>query len=294
MAINSNRNDYIRRLEELASSHEGLSHARNILGKYKKCKSTRQREELLSLIPSYLSYLDDCLSVTGSPSEKIGSLTQLLNNYYGAFQPYESLFSSQSKWRSTILEEFLYLLFLDKIKGINQTNERKLQSGSVKAYSSAYFRASNLNTFINSIEININHKDQDFAVYRVVRLDAEGSVREVNVPIFAIEVKTYLDKTMFEGIVATAEKIKNGNPYAKFFVVTETYDVSFDVNPAMSKIDQIYVLRKCRREKGKKNGYSIPPIQPDVIASLVSDVEKFFDSEWDDLPKRLKTTGKLI
>ena len=53
-----------------------------------------------------------------------------------------------------------------------------------------------------------------------------------------------LDKTMYEGSVATADKIKTGNPYCLFYLVTETYDISSDVDIQTSKIDDIYVLRK--------------------------------------------------
>jgi hypothetical protein len=47
---------------------------------------------------------------------------------------------------------------------------------------------------------------------------------------------------MYEGFVSTAEKIKRGNPYCIFLIVTETYQVSLDVDPKYSLIDQIYVF----------------------------------------------------
>ena len=44
-----------------------------------------------------------------------------------------------------------------------------------------------------------------------------------------------------------------GNPYALFFIVTENYDVSLDVDPAYSRIDQVFVLRKCTRKSMDAN-----------------------------------------
>ncbi|MFQ6055585.1 MAG: Bpu10I family restriction endonuclease, partial [Methanosarcinales archaeon] len=41
----------------------------------------------------------------------------------------------------------------------------------------------------------------------------------MHIPIVSIECKTYRDKTMFEGSVSTAEKIKKGNLYCIFLIV---------------------------------------------------------------------------
>ena len=49
--------------------------------------------------------------------------------------------------------------------------------------------------------------------------------------------------------MSTAEKIKTGNPYALFITVSENYDVDLSVDPAYSRIDQIYVWRKCKRKE---------------------------------------------
>jgi len=39
---------------------------------------------------------------------------------------------------------------------------------------------------------------------------------KIYVPIVSIECKTYLDKTMYEGSISTAEKIKKGIPTVFF------------------------------------------------------------------------------
>ena len=90
--------------------------------------------------------------------------------------------------------------------------------------------------------------------------------RVLKVPIISIECKTYLDKTMLEGSVSTAEKIKKGNPQAKFYIVTETYDVDYEVDIYGTQIDQIYVLRKQKREK--TNSKDLNPISAEVIKNL--------------------------
>lgn len=64
---------------------------------------------------------------------------------------------------------------------------------------------------------------------------------------------------MLEGVIATAEKLKSGNPYTRFVVVSENYDVDLKVDPVYSRIDQIYVLRKSKRKE------YFSPIDADVV-----------------------------
>lgn len=275
-------NDYIAR-------YPGLIHASNILAKYNKPgKTNNQVAAIDAVVVKYLKYIDDNLQIQGYDNAAIDGRVRLLNQYYADFKPYEAVFSSQSKWRSTILEEFMYLLFRDFVDSKKQGTNLTL--GSTKAYSNAYFKASDFAGFITSIQLGINEKDQDFAIYRPLKLEIAGeSSAEINVPVMSVEVKTYVDKTMFEGIVATSEKIKNGNPFAKFYVVTETYDVSFDVDPAYTRIDQIYVLRKSKRKKNP-----LPPVDADVVKRLVSDVVLHFTTKWSDVKERLDNDGCLI
>ena len=95
---------------------------------------------------------------------------------------------------------------------------------------------------------------------------------------------------MYEGSVATAEKIKQGNPYGLFFIVTETYDVKEDVDPKYSQLDQIYILRKTKREKTSKYE-SRKPICAAVIIDLFRRVEKHLNSIWRNVSI---DTGKAI
>ena len=104
----------------------------------------------------------------------------------------------------------------------------------------------------------------------------------MNVPVVSIECKTYIDKTMLEGSIATAEKIKSGNPYCLFLVVTEWYDVSYEVDPAYSRIDQIYVLRKQKRKANKNN-----PINYTVVNDLL-------ERDWSNIEQKLTETGKIL
>lgn len=167
-------------------------------------------------------------------------------------------YSPQSKFEPTILEEFVYHLF-------NKFYSEEIKGGSVKAYSNLYFSPANIDEFKISNSILVNEKDQDFAIYKKVTLryihnnNSERSL-DLSVPIICIECKTYLDKTMLEGSIATAEKIKAGNPHCKFYILTETYEVNLNVDPATSRIDNIFVLKKGIKKPDRQNN-----IDGDVI-----------------------------
>jgi hypothetical protein len=144
---------------------------------------------------------------------------------------------------------------------------------------------------VNSPQLGINDKDQDFAIYRPINITiGDSNSINTNLPIVAIDNKTYIDKTMLEGSIATAEKVKSGNPYSLFFIVTENYDVDLKVDPIYSKIDQIYVLRKSKRAINQTN----QPIYPDVFVDLVSEVRIHLTRNWSDVSAKLSNTGKII
>ena len=90
-------------------------------------------------------------------------------------------------------------------------------------------------------------------------------------PAVAIECKTYLDKTMFEGASTAGEQLKSRNPNAMYIIVAERLKLTESVNLKKYKVDQIYVLRKQRntdREYRYLAGYIPNPIYPDVVWHL--------------------------
>ena len=163
--------------------------------------------------------------------------------------------------------------------------DKKIFIGGITAYSNLYFAPKNVHEFIKSPNMKINEKDQDFAIYRPVSVRTEEEEREINVPVVSIECKTYIDKTMLEGSIATAEKIKNGNPYCLYLVATERYAVSYDVDPAYSRIDQIYVFRKC---------YSDNPIDYHVVNAFFNHVKLHLKRDWSNIEKKLTNEGKIL
>lgn len=287
------------KLKESATQYPFLVHARNIVSKHSDKKNKTKLEVLDFFANKYLSYLCKNLELHGSSDEIVAERVSLLNDYYGEFANYDekhpekkidSIFSAQSKFRSTVLEEFLSILLHDVVdECLTEVPDANIEIGSVKAYANLYFYSQNFKEFAKEPSLAINVKDQDFAIYRNVTLQMDNAKPIVtSVPVVAVECKTYIDKTMFEGSAATAEKLKAGNPYTFFGIVSETYEINKSFIPAYSRVDQIYILRKGTR-KGVLN-----PIDSGVVCRLVKDVIHHLSKPWVDIESKLNNDGFLI
>ena len=285
-------------LMEICRTHPYLVHAKNIISKHKAKKNSTKIPVLDIFAHKYLAYLKGNLGLTGSSRDVIEKRVTLLNDYYDFFARYDSshaqkiddIFSAQSKFRSTVLEEFLAILLYDAVgeclKGVPDPG---VEIGSVKAYANLYFYSKNFAAFATEPSIGINVKDQDFAIYRNVKIRMDdGEPILTSVPVVAIECKTYVDKTMFEGAAATAEKLKAGNPYTMFGIVAETYEIDRSFIPAYSRVDQVYILRK-----GSRKG-QVKPIDCDVVERLVEDITRHLTRPWVDVENKWTEDGLLI
>jgi len=272
-------------------------HGRNILAKLKNWPSlsANQRRQLQMVIKEYKKWKETNENLIGHSNDIIKNRVKKLNDYKEKVENVE--FSAQSKFHSSVIEEFLYYLFRDLLVELNKKAEKdndgrskqKIFLGGIRAYSNLYFAPASLIDFIKTPNMKINVKDQDFAIYRTILIKADGEQKLINVPVVSIECKTYIDKTMLEGSIATAEKIKNGNPYCLFLVVTEWYDVSYEVDPAYSRIDQIYVLRKEKRRSNKKK-----PIDFVVVKDLFRFVKYHLERDWSSIEQKLTEEGKIL
>lgn len=263
-------------------------HGRNILTKL------RQRENwdrLSGVIRAYQDWVREN-EVYGYTPEVIRARVDALNQYKLAVEGVP--FSAQSKFHPSVLEEFLYYLFRDLLQEMNQEARaaeatQAMDIGGIRAYSNLYFAPENFRAFLRSPSMRVNEKDQDFAIYRRVLVQADSERRTLYVPVVSVECKTYIDKTMLEGSIATAEKIKMGNPYCLFIVVTEWYDVSYEVDPKYSRIDQIYVLRQAKRRAENPN-----PIQYQVVLDLFGLVREHLQRDWSRIEEKVTREGKVL
>ena len=192
---------------------------------------------------------------------------RILNDYKNFLdqQHYAEKFDSRSNLHSSVLEEFMYYLFRDLVRGISAD----ALIGKSHSFKDVFFRAPSYREMVNSPHALVEKKDHDFAIGASIKasMQCAGSAIAENhdwdIPAVAVECKTYLDKTMLQDVSTAAEQLKQKNPSAMYIVVAEWLKLTDSVNLKKYKIDQIYVLRKQRntdREFRYDAGYQKNPI----------------------------------
>ena len=110
----------IREIENLTNSFPQLCHASNILGKFVDTSDSDKVKALEAIIPQYSDYLETMLGIKKYGEPEIEKRVNAMNEYSNFIHRngYDNLFSAQGKFRSTILEEFLYLFFNDYVDSL--------------------------------------------------------------------------------------------------------------------------------------------------------------------------------
>ncbi len=159
----------------------------------------------------------------------------------------------QLKLDNTVLEEFMPL-FVRRCVEL-QYGECDMEIGSqTKTFSSVYFESS-LGNPIKAGGMNIKVKAQDFSMSRKLYLSAsydpdfsenETVTLETNLGYVLSEIKTNLDKTMFQEASATAHDIKQAVTGAKYYLLCDFLDMP-PISTAITDIDEILITRKAKR-----------------------------------------------
>ncbi len=224
---------------------------------------------------------------TDNDEKTLESRVELFNKYKDFIdnQKYAEKFDSRSNLHSSVLEEFIYYLFRDLV---NEFSENALV-GKAHAFKDIFFHSSNFKEMVNRPNAKIEKKDHDFVIGVNIEADfkCEGSEQSqfelLQVPVIAIECKTYLDKTMLEGASTAAEQLIIRNPNAMYIVVAEWLKLTDKVNLKKYKVDQIYVLRKQKntdREYRYLDSYVKNPIYSDAVIHLFNTVKEHLTSDW--------------
>ena len=162
--------------------------------------------------------------------------TNVINDYYEKLNAFtrEHNITSQSKFRSTFLEELSTYLFQD--------NEY-IKNGRLGIYNKGIYAGIKIG---NDLKVNIMKKDVDFCIGKKVTITIENQNFEIILPIIAVEVKTYLDATMFGEVQFSSKLLKSATPNVKTYVLMETNQVGNDkiISARYDKVlDEMFVLR---------------------------------------------------
>lgn len=143
--------------------------------------------------------------------------TGLFNEYYDAIELFsdEHNIKSQSKFASTFLEELSVYLFKDLPLVMN---------GEYDFFNKGIYAGMKLDS---DNELSIITKDVDFCIAKQVDItvdDAEPTM--LRLPVVAVEVKTYLDATMFGEIKSSSKSIRSATPNSKAYVLMGYKDLA--------------------------------------------------------------------
>ena len=273
--------------------------------KYKDNDSQKYLKEILEKYNQWVTKnknLKGPLSVaTDQDEELIAKRVEYLNEYKNFIdqQHFAEKFDSRSNLHSTVIEEFLEHLFSDLVKEIDPN----AIIGKSHAFKDIFFRGTNFKNFLSAPKIEVEKKDHDFVIglNLTASFSSKSSVENFSesfdLPVVAIECKTYLDKTMLEGSSQAGAQIKLKNPNAMYIICAEWLKLTESVNLAKFDVDQIYVLRKQKntdREFRYKKDYEKNPIFPDVVSDLFELVRDHLTKDWSKSIESGLKKGKLI
>ena len=150
------------------------------------------------------------IRITDSEINNINQVTQIFNDYYERLKEFSTVnrITSQSKFESTFLEEMSSYLFKD-------LNE--LKDGTLGVFNKRIFSGLKINS---NGSVDIITKDVDFCIGKEINLTiASQPLISIVLPVVAVEVKTFLDATMFGEVKSSSRAIKNATPKAKPYVL---------------------------------------------------------------------------
>lgn len=295
-----------------------LEQKENHRTKYRDADSKRYLSEIRIEYNKWKLANSQLVGPTATPTNKddevIFKRIKLLSEYKDFLdaQHYAEKFDSRSNLHSSVLEEFLYYLFRDLAKDFGEN----ALIGKSHTFKDIFFVPPTYSEMLKRPYARIEKKDHDFVIGATIQASFESAIppeldenpgeilkvlkeepesySEVTVtgntethifdiPIIAIECKTYLDKTMLEGSSRAAEELKARNPNSLYIVVMEWIKLTNDVNLRKYKVDQIYVLRQQKntdREFRYEESYIKNSINSTVVQHLFHKVRKHLTMEW--------------
>ena len=219
----------------------------------------RDRTQVEATIAHYTAWKKTLKDLDLNGSALLQAMVEATNKYK-KFVEFDLVFRShddflyrqagQLKINNTILEEFLPHLVDERlVPGIR--NVESLTVGPQSCYAGMFIGP--IHAPIDEGGIYIKTKNQDFTVGRRLFLKAcsTGDFNSCldtsfNVAYFVSELKTNLDKTMFQEAAATARELKLSVGDAIYVLLCEWLDMP-PIDTRVTEIDEVIILRKAKR-----------------------------------------------
>lgn len=249
-----------------------------------KLQKTPTNRLLNDMVAVYDKWVDDLDQLDCENNGQLKQKVDLLNTYKNATDNLVlEHFKMQDKIASSIMEEFLFHLLKDIPTIKSSIVDGLLYVGSAHAYTDLSFAPKNLRDFILNPGVYVNKKNQDFTISKIVKCsfscNGKEEHQEFTVPAVAIECKTFLPSTMLGQSIYEAQLLKQGNPYSMYIIVAEQNALSDDVNLQNIPVDEIFILRKQKRNSQKNKVSDKFPISHEVVQQLYDYVKAYLSKD---------------
>ena len=216
------------------------------------------------------------IEFTADSTKPFLQLANLLNEYYEKLEVFSKVnkITSQSKLVSSFYEEISSYLF---------SSLPEIVSGKYGIFNKKIYAGIKINTddTISSIT-----KDVDFCIGKQITISISNQTPiTIIVPIVAVEVKTYLDATMFGEIKSSSSNIRSATPNSKTYVLIghkELDDRHIISARHDSFLSEIYVLRE--DENSPIDGHTLFLYYVDIL----NDIKNITKSH------TIKTPGRIL
>ena len=304
--------------------HDELPHRRNILAKKvsRKYSSEEPQALLAEIEPKEEEWHQANAALTECTYVVVEERVAIFNTYKDFLDQrrYAEGFDSRSRLHSSALEQFCYYLLKDAVREVLEGAREAgidpvapLVGDGTKTFEDMHFAPSSFRDMLAKPLLKLKVKDHDFIIGQNVMAvianigpddsilggddpEQRSQLLHLRIPAVLIECKTYLDKTMLDNAAYAAERLKASNPHCLFVIVSEFLKLDAEENPRMTKIDEIYVLRRQRntdREFRLLEGFEKKPIQADLAWDLFRTVREHLWIEWGTGSGALER-GKLV
>ena len=220
---------------------------------------TPDQSRVRTALSRYDAWLQELGEVTDTGDNLVRSMVGALDRYKKTID-LELIFDSeedflyrqkgQLKIDNTVVEEFLPWLvgrvFAESLAG------RGLRLGPLNSFAQLRFD-SHLLDEVRGGGMVVRSKNQDFVMARPLFVrashdpDFASSVEAVtHLAYVAAEIKTNLDKTMFQEAAATANDLKLALPKSRYFLLCEWLDMT-PISTSTTAVQEVIILRKAKR-----------------------------------------------
>lgn len=170
--------------------------------------------------------------------ESFQTATAIFNSYYDDLKAFETNYKidTRSKFSSTFLEEISVYLFKDL---------PEIKNSTYGFFNKGIYAGLKIDSNYN---VAVIKKDVDFCIGKkvTITIDEQAPI-ELILPLIAVEVKTYLDATMFGEVKSSSKAIRSASPNSKTYVLMghkELADEHIIAARQDSTLSEMFVLRK--------------------------------------------------